>query len=103
MEFETTIELAGQDYPALIIYELDPEDGHPLIEQVEMARKEHKDYDRTGQYRPHVVRHVRDITDMLEEWQLTVYEGQISDHLAQAAIEHRINRYELSRAERLAA
>jgi hypothetical protein len=74
-EFETTIELAGADLPALITYELDPSDGHPLIEKVEAARLEIKQYGRDGQYQPHIHRHIADVTALLEEWQLTVYEG----------------------------
>lgn len=97
-EFETTIELAGAYLPALITYELDPSDGHPLIEKVEAARLEVKQYGRDGQYQPHVQRHVADVTALLEEWQLTVYEGQIEDSLAEAATRNRIDRYELERA-----
>lgn len=97
-EFETSIELAGSYLPALITYELDPSDGHPLIEKVEAARLEIKQYGRDGQYQPHVQRHIADVTALLEEWQLTVYEGQIIDSLAEAATANRIARYELERA-----
>ncbi|MER2529848.1 MAG: hypothetical protein ABTR07_18150 [Candidatus Competibacter denitrificans] len=97
-EFETTIELAGAYLPALITYELDPSDGHPLIEKVEAARLEIKQYGRDGQYQPHVQRHVADVTALLEEWQLTVFEGQIADYLDAQATRNRIDRYELERA-----
>lgn len=97
-EFETSIELAGSYLPALITYELDPSDGHPLIEKVEAARLEIKQYDSSGQYQPHIQRHIADVTALLEEWQLTVYEGQIIDSLAEAATSNRIDRYELERA-----
>lgn len=97
-EFETTLELAGADLPALITYELDPSDGHPLIEKVEVARVEVKQYGSDGQYNPHVKRHTADVTSLLEEWQLTVFEGQIEDSLAAAANSNRIDRYELDLA-----
>ncbi|MER2514397.1 MAG: hypothetical protein ABTQ25_18615 [Nitrosomonas ureae] len=97
-EFETTLELAGAGLPVLITYELDPSDGRPLIEKVEVARVEMKQYGSDGQYRPHVQRHSVDVTALLEEWQLTVFEGQIADYLAVQAVENQIDRYELDLA-----
>lgn len=97
-EFETSIELAGADLPALITYELDPADGHPLIERVDVVRVEIRQYDSSGQYKPHIQRHIADVTALLEEWQLTVYEGQIVDSLNTQATSNRIDRYELERA-----
>lgn len=95
-EFETTLELAGAGLPVLITYELDPSDGRPLIERVEVAKvKPCWDF---ANERMATKRVVTDITEMLEEWQLTILEGEIQDSLADQAVENQIDRYELDPA-----
>lgn len=37
-EHETTLEVMGEQRPAIIRYELDPTDGYPCIEAVEVGR-----------------------------------------------------------------
>lgn len=78
LEYETKIEMMGREYAAMVQYERDPEDGHPIIEMVEISRYEEGKGTVKG-------RASLDITHMLEEDQLSTLENEIKDALRDAA------------------
>ena len=84
MEFETKIEMMGREYDAMVRYELDPSDGHPLIDAVESGRVcDGWDYDAD---RPTKERRSQDITWLLYDDQISAMEDEIDGALkAEAA------------------
>lgn len=73
-EFETRIEMAGREYPALISYEPDPGDGWPIIEAVEMGRVIERYEEGKGLVKDRIS---LDITSMLDEGQISALEEEI--------------------------
>lgn len=51
-EYQTKINLYGNDYPAVIAFEWD--DTHPLIYSVEICKSTQYNYNNAGEYAPHV-------------------------------------------------
>ena len=62
-EYETTIELCGEEYAAIVLYEAD---DRPLINHVTLQRKVKvkANYNAAGEYAPHVVCLNMEITKM---------------------------------------
>lgn len=76
-QFQTTIELAGADYPARVQFE---RDGHrPLISTVEISRTIYCYYDESGNYRPHVKEVALEINGLLDDRQL----GALMDEIVE--------------------
>jgi hypothetical protein len=90
-EFFTEIELAGESLAATVAYERCPFDGHPIIETVVIARGDIEH------------RKTLDITDMLAEWQITLFEGQIEEAAAAAIAAYKAERAEIDRRWRASA
>lgn len=82
LEHETKVEMMGREYDALVQYERDPEDGHPLIDAVEIGRWYWRYEEGKGMVKD---RMNLDITRMLEEDQISVLENEIKDALRDAA------------------
>ncbi len=74
-EHETKIEFCGREYDAMVRYELDPSDGYPLIDAVEIGRMiESWDYDRDVPINERVS---LDVKAMLYEDQISALEEEI--------------------------
>lgn len=71
------IELAGAELDALITYATDPEDGRALIDKVEVVKVKHA-WDFRNES-PSKRRVVRDVTDLLDDWQITMFEQEIDE------------------------
>lgn len=82
LEHETKIEMMGREYAVLVQYERDPEDGHPLIDVVEISRWYWRYEAGQGMVKDRVN---LDITRMLEEDQISVLENEIKDALRESA------------------
>lgn len=89
LEHETKIEMMGREYDAMVQYERDPEDGHPLIDMVEIGRWYWRYEEGQGMVKD---RMNLDITRMLEEDQLSTLENEIKDALREAAESARTER-----------
>lgn len=97
-EYETKIEMAGRHYDAMVRYELDPSDGYPLIDAVEIGRViESWDYERDV---PINERMSMDITRLLHEDQISALEEEIDCAIETEAAAMLVDMMEMDREER---
>lgn len=96
-EFETKIEMAGHDYDALVRYELDPSDGYPLIDAVEIGRPVER-YEEGGGLV--IERMSLDITRLLHEDQISALEDEIDCALEADAASMVADRKAMEREDR---
>lgn len=97
-EHETKIELMGREYAALVRYELDPSDGHPLIDAVEIGRMiDSWDYESDLPCKEHLS---IDITRLLHEDQISALEDEIDCVLKADAAAAEADRRAMEREER---
>jgi len=72
----TTIELCGEEYAATVLYEFDEQ--KPLIEAVMLQHKINCFYNTAGVFAPHVIGVELNITQMLNDSQLSILSDEIS-------------------------
>lgn len=96
-EHETKIEMMGRTYDALVRYENDPFDGHPLIDAVEIGRVIARYEEGKGMVKD---RMSLDVTRMLYEGQLSALEDEIDDALKADAAAMDADRRAMDREDR---
>jgi hypothetical protein len=96
-EHETKFEMMGREYDALVRYELDPSDGHPLIDAVEIGRAFERYEEGKGMVKD---RMSLDVTRMLYEGQLSALEDEIDGALKADAAAMDADRRAMEREER---
>lgn len=95
-EHSVDIEIAGETYPAEIQYELDLDDGFPIIHNVTVLKQTCKTgevwygHDGSLQFGPHWVR--LDITDLLSPQQIGNFAYQICEFRKQVWHEEMLER-----------
>lgn len=96
-EHETKIEIMGREYDALVRYELDPSDGHPLIDAVEIGRVIARYEEGKGMVKD---RMSLDVTRLLYEDQISALEEEIDCALEADAAAAKADRRAMDREDR---
>lgn len=96
-DHETKLEFCGRTYDALVRYELDPSDGYPLIDAVEIGRVIERYEEGVGMVKD---RMSLDVTRLLYEDEISALEDEIDCALKADAAAMKADRMAMEREER---